>query len=153
MKVKYGVYCKAGNSDPKLIVSYGEQHIPVRTRRKYAGRKAKIKAIEQLTGNVLDAHLSTSEINAYIGQYIFGTSQWAEYHRLFEYFASELEQVPEPVELKFHVIVEFDEAMCRPDDDRLIYMVKQALENNSIDIYRGLQNPIITFFIQAIDNK
>lgn len=47
----------------------------------------------------------------------------------------------------------FDEAMCRPDDDRLIYMVKQALENNSIDIYRGLQNPIITFSIQAIDNK
>ena len=88
-----------------------------------------------------------------IGQYIFGTSQWAEYHRLFEYFASELEQVPEPVELKFLVIVEFDEAMCRPDDDRLIYMVKQALENNSIDIYRGLQNPIITFSIQAIDNK
>ena len=93
------------------------------------------------------------QINAYIGQYIFGTSQWAEYHRLFEYFASELEQVPEPVELKFLVIVEFDEAMCRPDDDRLIYMVKQALENNSIDIYRGLQNPIITFSIQAIDNK
>ena len=71
----------------------------------------------------------------------------------YEYFASELEQVPEPVELKFLVIVEFDEAMCRPDDDRLIYMVKQALENNSIDIYRGLQNPIITFSIQAIDNK
>lgn len=142
-----------GGREIKHGVAYGEPHVPMRTRRKYAGKKAKIKAIEQLTGNVMDTHLSTSEINAYIGQYIFGTSQWAEYHRLFEYFASELEQVPEPVELKFLVIVEFDEAMCRPDDDRLIYMVKQALENNSIDIYRGLQNPIITFSIQAIDNK
>ena len=99
MKVKYGVYCKAGNSDPKLIVSYGEQHIPVRTRRKYAGRKAKIKAIEQLTGNVMDTHLSTSEVNAYIGKHFFGTSRWAEYHRLFELFANEVEQVPEQVEL------------------------------------------------------
>ena len=152
MEVKYGVY-KVVGSKSELVIAYGEPHVPMRTRRKYAGKKAKIKAIEQLTGNVLDAHLSTSEINAYIGQYIFGTSQWAEYHRLFEYFASELEQVPEPVELKFHVIVEFDEAMCRPDDDRLIYMVKQSFENNSIDIYRGLQNPIITFSIQAIDNK
>ena len=111
MEVKYGVY-KVVGSKSELVIAY----------------------IEQLTGNVMDTHLSTSEINAYIGQYIFGTSQWAEYHRLFEYFASELEQVPEPVELKFLVIVEFDEAMCRPDDDRLIYMVKQALENNSIDI-------------------
>lgn len=146
MEVKYGVYKVAG-SKSELIIAYGEPHVPMRTRRKYAGKKAKIKAIEQLTGNVLDAHLSTSEINAYIGQYIFGTSQWAEYHRLFECFASELEQVPKPIELKFHVIVEFDEAMCRPDDERLIYMVKQALENNSIDTYRGLQNPIISFFI------
>ena len=146
MEVKYGVYKVAG-SKSELIIVYGEPHVPMRTRRKYAGKKAKIKAIEQLTGNVLAAHLSTSEINAYIGQYIFGTSQWAEYHRLFECFASELEQVPEPIELKFHVIVEFDEAMCRPDDERLIYMVKQALENNSIDTYRGLQNPIISFFI------
>ena len=152
MEVKYGVY-KVVGSKSELVIAYGEPHVPMRTRRKYAGKKAKIKAIEQLTGNVMDTHLSTSEINAYIGQYIFGTSQWAEYHRLFEYFASELEQVPEPVELKFLVIVEFDEAMCRPDDDRLIYMVKQALENNSIDIYRGLQNPIITSSIQAIDNK
>ena len=111
-------------------------------------RKATIKP-----QGVKGAFVRMLTINAYIGQYIFGTSQWAEYHRLFEYFASELEQVPEPVELKFLVIVEFDEAMCRPDDDRLIYMVKQALENNSIDIYRGLQNPIITFSIQAIDNK
>ena len=145
MEVKYGVYKVAG-SKPELIIAYGKPHVPMRTRRKYAGKKAKIKAIEQLTGNVLDAHLSTSEINAYIGQYIFGTSQWTEYHRLFENFASELEQVPEPIELKFHVIVEFDEAMCRPDDERLIYMVKQALGNSPIDIYRGLQNPIISFY-------
>ena len=108
MEVKYGVY-KVVGSKSELVIAYGEPHVPMRTRRKYAGKKAKIKAIEQLTGNVMDTHLSTSEINAYIGQYIFGTSQWAEYHRLFEYFASELEQVPEPVELKFLVIVEFDE--------------------------------------------
>src|SRR5699024_9920019 len=106
MKVKYGVYCKAGNSDQKLIVSYGEQHIPVRTRRKYAGRKAKIKAIEQLTGNVMDTHLSTSEVNAYIGKHLFGTSRWAEYHRLFELFANEVEQVLEQVELKFYLVIE-----------------------------------------------
>ena len=87
MEVKYGVY-KVVGSKSELVIAYGEPHVPMRTRRKYAGKKAKIKAIEQLTGNVLDAHLSTSEINAYIGQYIFGTSQWAEYHRLFEYFAS-----------------------------------------------------------------
>lgn len=71
-----------------------------------------------------------------------------EYHRLFEYFASELEQVPEPVELKFHVIVEFDEAMCILDDDRLIYMVKQALENNSIDIYRGFKINHFFFYLR-----
>ena len=71
MEVKYGVYKVAG-SKSELIIAYGEPHVPMRTRRKYAGKKAKIKAIEQLTGNVLDAHLSTSEINAYIGQYIFG---------------------------------------------------------------------------------
>lgn len=69
MEVKYGVY-KVVGSKPELVIAYGEPHVPMRTRRKYAGKKAKIKAIEQLTGNVLDAHLSTSEINAYIGQYI-----------------------------------------------------------------------------------
>lgn len=147
MKVKYGVY-KVGGSKPELIIAYGEPHVPMRTRRKYAGKKAKIKAIEQLTGNTLDSHLSTREINAYIGQYIFGSSQWAEFHQLFEYFASELEQVPESVELIFHVIVEFDKSMCRPDDERLIYMLKQALDNNPIEIYRGLQNPIVSFSIQ-----
>lgn len=43
MKVQYGVYCKTGDPDQKLIVSHGEQHIPVRTRRKYAGKKLKLK--------------------------------------------------------------------------------------------------------------
>lgn len=148
MEVKYGVY-KVGGSKPELIIAYGEPHVPMRMRRKYAGKKAKIKAIEQLTGNTLDSHLSTSEINAYIGQYIFGTSQWAEYHRLFEHFANELEQVPEPVELIFHVIVEFDKSMCKPDDERLIYMVKHTLENAPIDEYKGLQNPIISLSIQV----
>lgn len=52
MKVKYGVY-KVGGSKPELIIAYGEPHVPMRTRRKYAGKKAKIKAIEQLTGNTL----------------------------------------------------------------------------------------------------
>lgn len=55
MEVKYRVYKIAG-SKPELIIAYGEPHVPMRTRRKYAGKKAKIKAIEQLTGNVLDAH-------------------------------------------------------------------------------------------------
>ncbi len=70
MEVKYGVY-KVVGSKSELVIAYGEPHVPMRTRRKYAGKKAKIKAIEQLTGNVMDTHLSTSEINAYIGQYIF----------------------------------------------------------------------------------
>ena len=68
MEVKYGVY-KVVGSKSELVIAYGEPHVPMRTRRKYAGKKAKIKAIEQLTGNVMDTHLSTSEINAYIGQY------------------------------------------------------------------------------------
>lgn len=152
MEVKYGVY-KVVGSKSELVIAYGEPHVPMRTRRKYAGKKAKIKAIEQLTGNVLDAHLSTSEINAYIGQYIFGTSQWAEYHRLFELFANEVEQVPEQVELKFYVIIEFDASMCNPDDERLVYMITRLLVNDPIDEYKGLQNPIISFSIQAIDNK
>ena len=65
MEVKYGVY-KVVGSKSELVIAYGEPHVPMRTRRKYAGKKAKIKAIEQLTGNVMDTHLSTSEINAYI---------------------------------------------------------------------------------------
>lgn len=149
MKVQYGVYCKAGDPDQKLIVSHGEQYIPVRTRRKYAGKKAKIKAIEQLTGNAMDTHLSTSEVNAYIGKHIFDTPQWAEYHRLFELFANELEQVPEQVELKFYVVIEFDASMCNPEDERLVYMITRLLENNPVDEYKGLQNPIISFSIQA----
>lgn len=148
MKVKYGVY-KVGGSKPELIIAYGEPHVPMRTRRKYAGKKAKIKAIEQLTGNTLDSHLSTREINAYIGQYIFGSSQWAEFHQLFELFANELELVPEQVELKFYVVIEFDASMCNPEDERLVYMITRLLENNPVDKYKGLQNPIISFSIQA----
>lgn len=53
MEVKYGVY-KVVGSKSELVIAYGEPHVPMRTRRKYAGKKAKIKAIEQLTGNVMD---------------------------------------------------------------------------------------------------
>lgn len=52
MEVKYGVY-KVVGSKSELVIAYGEPHVPMRTRRKYAGKKAKIKAIEQLTGNVM----------------------------------------------------------------------------------------------------
>ena len=60
MEVKYGVY-KVVGSKSELVIAYGEPHVPMRTRRKYAGKKAKIKAIEQLTGNVMDTHLHIPE--------------------------------------------------------------------------------------------
>ena len=38
MEVKYGVY-KVVGSKSELVIAYGEPHVPMRTRRKYAGKK------------------------------------------------------------------------------------------------------------------
>lgn len=147
MEVKYCVYYKVGEDDQEPIVFYdGESYLPTRTRRKYAGKKAKIKAIEQLTGNVLNTSLSTGEVNAYIDEHFFGTSQWAEYHRLFKQFANETEVIS----AKYYLNVSLNRKNIDPDDKRLIYMIKKELENNRLDEFEGLSNPICSVSIHEV---
>lgn len=147
MEAKYSVYYKVGEDDQEPVITYlrGEL-IPSRTRRKYAGKKAKIKAIEQLTGEILDSHLSTDEIDQYIDKNIFRTSLWKEYRRRFQKFANEVEEL----EMRYFLNIKLSTQAINPADERLIYMIKKEMENNRLDEYEGLKNPICSVSIQEI---
>ena len=149
MKIDYEVYQRAGAANSVPIVSFqGEPEAFPRERRKYTGKRAKIEAIKRFTGIVLDSDISSWEVDQYIKDHLFGTSNWKSYHHTFQTVANETEIVIDKFEFLYSLRVELaDNSYLEPGDERLIYIINNQLVGKKIDEYKGLVNPILSMDI------
>jgi len=144
MKIYYEVYRRMADPQSVPVVSYRgtPQAIP-RQRRKFTGKKAKIEAIYRFSGIKLDQSLSSSEVDQYINNHLFGTSKWKAYHEIFQIVANETELIENEYEFLYQLEVTL-EGSAEPEDHRLLYLISSELKGLHLEEYKGLTNPILS---------
>lgn len=143
MKIYYGVYRRMADPQSVPIVSYGGMPATSRQRRKFTGKKAKIEAIYRFSGVKLEQGLSSSEVDKYIKNHLFGTSKWKAYHDVFQIVANETELIEDEYEFLYQLEVNL-EGSVDPADHRLLYLISSELKGIHLEEYEGLTNSILS---------
>ncbi len=68
-------------------------------KNKYVGKKAKIEAIKRFSGVELSPTLTTNDVNEYIAQNLFNTSDWKAYHKVFQSVCDEKVNISMDIEI------------------------------------------------------
>lgn len=151
MVAKYFVYKKGGSTDP--FVSYEEMpKLFLGQKRKYIGKRQKIETIRRLCNIQLEQCLTSTEVNDYIRINFFKTPDWGKYLKILDEVGEEIEHVRESYTLQYILVVEMSDLVkvgggnspepVNPEDDRIIYLIKNELMGTPIEMYRTLINPI-----------
>lgn len=144
MNIFYEVYRRIADPQSVPVVSYrGTPQATPRQRRKFTGKKAKIEAIYRFTGVKLDQSLSSSEVDQYIKNHLFGTSKWKAYHDIFQIVANETELIKDEYEFLYQLEVTL-EGNADPEDHRLLYLISSELKGLHLEEYKGLTNSILS---------
>lgn len=141
--VKYKVYKKDGDNNPILsLIDIPE--FQIRGKKKYTGKKAKLQAIYRVFNKVLPNTYTTAQVNDFIDANIFGTSNWAQYHKIYKQVRNEIEVVSSKVNFQYTLLVELKKNTKSPiEDDVLMHFVFCELMGTPIEMYKGIKNPIL----------
>lgn len=144
MKINYFVYSRSGESFPILSTIKLPPSL-TRGKQKYIGKKAKIETILRLSNVSLLSTLTTQQVNDYIAENYFNKPLWKDYYKIFQIVANEFEIVSEKYMMKYVLVVELEDSIEDPNDERLIHMLTCELLGQKLTQYNGLNNPVVSF--------
>jgi myosin-crossreactive antigen len=144
MKINYFVYSRSGESFPILSTIKLPPSL-TRGKQKYIGKKAKIETVLRLSNVSLLSALTTQQVNDYIAENYFNKPLWKDYYKIFQIVANEFEIVSEKYMMKYVLVVELENSIEDPNDERLIHMLTCELLGQKLTQYNGLNNPVVSF--------
>lgn len=68
-------------------------------KNKFVGKKAKIEAIKRFSGVELSPTSTTNDVNEYIAQNLYNTSEWKAYHKVFQSVCDEKVNISMDIEV------------------------------------------------------
>lgn len=151
MNTKYYVY--QGATCPIVSCSELKGSITIPDKQKYSGKRAKIEAIFRFSNVRLSSDSTTKEINDYIDKNLFGTGNWAAYHRIFTEVIRETVSVTHAYkflgyincEISDWVRVGAERIAVNPEDERVCHFLAYEYMGKHLKTYKGMKNPILKF--------
>ena len=89
--------------------------------------------------------LKNDPVNDYIAENYFNKPLWKDYYKIFQIVANEFEIVSEKYMMKYVLVVELENSIEDPNDERLIHMLTCELLGQKLTQYNGLNNPVVSF--------